>query len=275
VTQPPCTDRRRTQVLFPTSAEHAAILATRHQAPFIAGASAAQLGWNKACIWPEQAISLQGLEQLRGCKRALDHWCIGALTRLSELTSNSTLCSELPAFGESLLGVGAPGIRHLATLGGNIGFGGDLLPLLLVLDTQLDWLQGGSDIQQSALNDWLTKPPAHALITQVRIPLPSPQQRIQMEKLASREAFNPPLLNIASSWHWAQPENIRLAAGGAGLTPRRLSSCEQAFSGDATLIPTADTLLPLLARDLPELADRPLLPIAANLLLDQWSASRL
>ena len=113
------------------------------------------------------------------------------------------------------------------------------------------------------------------MITRIRIPLPGPGRQLRMEKLASREAFNPPLLNIASSWHWAQPENIRLAAGGAGLTPRRLSSCEQAFSGDATLIPTADTLLPLLARDLPELADRPLLPIAANLLLDQWSASRL
>ena len=82
-------------------------------------------------------------------------------------------------------------------------------------------------------------------------------------------------MNIASSWQWQPFAQAHLAAGGAGLAPRRLRSCEQAFSDDATLIPTAATLLPLLARDLPEQAAQPLLPIAANLLLDQWSASRL
>ena len=275
MTSPPCPDRRHTQVLFPSSAEDAAVLATRHQAPYLAGASAAQLGWSKNTGWPAKAISLQALEELRGCQRAVDHWSIGALARLSELASDRALCRELPALHAALLGVGAPGIRHLATLGGNIGFAGDLMPILLVLDTQIDWLLGAAELQQSALSDWLPDAPEHALITRIRIPLPGPGRQLRMEKLASREAFNPPLLNIASSWQWQPFAQAHLAVGGAGLAPRRLRCCEQVFSRDATLIPTADTLLPLLASDLPELADRPLLPIAANLLLDQWSASRL
>jgi|TARA_B100001059_G_scaffold207531_1_gene219129 CO/xanthine dehydrogenase FAD-binding subunit len=275
VTLPPCPDRRHTQVLFPSSAEEAAILASRHQAPYLAGASAAQLGWSKSTGWPAKAISLHALDDLQGCRRAVDHWSIGALARLSELTSNRALCRELPTLHGALLGVGAPGVRHLATLGGNIGFAGDLMPILLVLDTQVDWMQGAGPLHQSALSDWLSQAPEHALITRIRIPLPGPGRQLRMEKLASREAFNPPLLNIASSWQWQPFAQAHLAAGGAGLAPRRLRSCEQAFNGDATLIPTAATLLPLLARDLPEQAAQPLLPIAANLLLDQWSASRL
>lgn len=272
MTLPPSSDRRRTRILFPTSAAHAAILAARHQAPYLAGASAAQLGWNKMHLWPEQAVSLHALDELQGCQRTPNYWSIGALVRLSELTSNPQLCHELPALQSALLGVGAPGIRHIATLGGNIGFAGDLLPVLLVLDAQLDWRLSDGDIRQGALTDWLKAPPQHGLITCIRIPLPDSEQCVQIEKLASREAFNPPLLNIASSWNWSQPENTRLAAGGAGLAPRRLSRCEQAFSPDSA---PADRLLPLLASDLPELADQPLLQVAANLLLAQRSASRL
>ncbi|MEL0169153.1 MAG: FAD binding domain-containing protein [Pseudomonadaceae bacterium] len=267
-------DRRDTRILFPSSAEDAAMLAARHQAPYIAGASAAQLGWNKTDNWPEQAISLQALDELRGCQRTKDHWSIGALTRLSELSRNHALCEDLPALHDALLGVGAPGIRHIATLGGNIGFAGDLLPTLLVLDAQIDWLQSGAALQQGALSDWLSQQPRHALITRIRIPIPDPEQRVLMEKLSSREAFNPPLLNIASSWHLRAPAELRLAAGGTGLMPRRLRHCEQALIVNQAQPLTGKALMLPLARDLPELTNQPLLPVAANLLQAQWSESR-
>ena len=94
-----------------------------------------------------------------------------------------------------------------------------------------------------------------------------------MEKLASRSAFNPPLLNIASSWQWQPQPDLRLAAGGASLRPRRLRACEQALAATADQPLTTRTLLPLLAADLPELAEQPLLQIAANLVQAQWHGS--
>ena len=273
MTLPPYPDRRHTRILLPTSVEHAAVLAARHQAPYIAGASAAQLGWSKAGCWPEQAINLHPLDELRGCQQEGDHWSIGALTRLSSLTTQPLLRNALPALHEALTGVGAPGIRHIATLGGNIGFGGDLVPTLLVLDAQVDWLQGNGERQRSTLSDWLLQPPAHALITHIRIPPQASGQRVFMEKLASREAFNPPRLNIASCWQWQALTEHRLAASGAGLAPRRLRHCEQALTDSERLLTTSD-LQPLLARDLPELINQPLLKVAANLLHAQWSKSR-
>lgn len=258
---------------MPASAKEACALARYHSAPYMAGASALQLGWNKTGRWPEHVVSLNAINTLHGCHRAADHWSLGALSRLSELTRNPDLCAELPVLETALLGVGAPGIRHIATLAGNIGFAGDLLPTLLVLDARLDWLDENGADQQTLLADWLTAPPAHALITRVRLPLPQPQQHLHMEKLASRSAFNPPLLNIASSWQWQPQPDLRLAAGGAGLRPRRLQACEQALAATADRPLTARTLMLLLAADLPELAEQPLLQIAANLVRAQWHGS--
>lgn len=273
MTSPICPDRRQTRILTPASAVEASALAKRYGAPYMAGASALQLGWNKSAHWPEYVISLHAIKTLHGCHRAADHWSLGALTRLSELARNSALCAELPVLETALLGVGAPGIRHLATLAGNIGFAGDLLPTLLVLDARLDWLDEDGTDQQSLLANWLTASPPHALITRVRLPLPAKTQHLRMEKLASRGAFNPPLLNIASSWQWQPRPDVRLAAGGAGLRPRRLRGCEQALAATAAQPLAASALLPLVAADLPELAEQPLLQVAANLIQAQWRGS--
>jgi len=58
---------------MPASAKEACALARYHSAPYMAGASALQLGWNKTGRWPEHVVSLNAINTLHGCHRAADH----------------------------------------------------------------------------------------------------------------------------------------------------------------------------------------------------------
>lgn len=213
-------DRSNTQILFPRSAVEAVAMAKEHKAPYIAGATALQLGWNKNTQWPAVAVALGGLSELTGTQRLTDSWQLSALTSMTQLINNKALAEELPLLRQAALGVGAAGVRQLATLAGNIGFAGDLLPSLLVLDAQVLWL-GVDGEQLQSLASWLISPPPYGLIIAVRIPIPAALSITRMEKLLSRSAFNPPLLNLASYQRWQdqQLQSLQVAIGGAAISP--------------------------------------------------------
>lgn len=269
------TDRTQTHILFPQSAFEAVALAVRHQAPYIAGATALQLSWNKTANWPTQAIALSGLSELIGCKRLASSWQLGALTSLAELANNSALAEDMPLLSQAAVSVGAAGVRQLGTLAGNIGFAGDLLPSLLVLDTQVLWIDGHGRSQQQPLTQWLEAPQSQGLITALQIPVPLAGSLTRMEKLASRSAFNPLLLNVASlqCWQEGQLQKLRLAIGGntiqpclLPISPHLLPLQDSRRVLNTALRATLDSILPLgcAQRDY-------LISAGANLLCDQLS----
>lgn len=265
-------DRSNTQILFPRNAIEAVAMATENKAPYIAGATALQLGWNKNTQWPAVAVALGGLSELAGTQRLTDSWQLGALTSMTQLINNKALAEELSLLRQAALSVGAAGVRQLATLAGNIGYAGDLLPSLLVLDAQVLWL-GLHGEQQQSLASWLSNPPTQGLITALRIPIPAAESVARMEKLLSRSAFNPPLLNLASCQRRQnnQLQSLRLAVGGSAipacLLPVTASQLQAAGStADLTSL-LRDALSDTLSADCPQ--RHYLISAGANLLCAQ------
>lgn len=69
---------------------------------------------------PPQLASLKNLQELKGIKRRGQALQIGAMTTLSELALSPAVKKDLPVLYEAVLGVAAPPIRNVATIGGNV-----------------------------------------------------------------------------------------------------------------------------------------------------------
>lgn len=182
-------------------------------ARYFAGGTALQLGWPDGRA-DHPVIDLGRLPSGPDVVMAQDRLTISAFARLEDLRRDGIVAEQLPALGRAIASVGAVGVRHLATLGGNVAWGpGDLVPLFLVLDA----LVVGAESGRRPLADRLVAP-GDDLLVAVEIPLPAPDA-IRFEKVAGREAFAPGLVTVAAA---IGPDGPRAAVGGGPVTPRRL-----------------------------------------------------
>jgi len=89
---------------------------------------------------PKVFADLSGLSELNYVKREGRTVKIGALTTIADLAASPLLDSRYAVFREVAAKFGAPPIRNVATVGGNIcaaSSSEDLLPVLLVLDAKV------------------------------------------------------------------------------------------------------------------------------------------
>ena len=70
---------------------------------------------------------------------------VGAATTLEAMRRDASVWMRARRLAEAIDAIGAPGVRHLATLGGNIGWRwGDTLPALLAADAWVILAEGGA-----------------------------------------------------------------------------------------------------------------------------------
>lgn len=168
---------------------------------------------------------------------------IGAAVRLERLRADACVQARAPLLAAACRTLGGLPVRHLATLGGNIGWRhGDTLPALLALQAHVEIvpLQGASPepaglaLRGMSLVDCLALP-RMPLILAVRVPgagsgaLSAARWQV-FEKIGWRAAFSPSRLAIAAARRSARGDNAArawcVAAVGATLSARRLVATE-------------------------------------------------
>lgn len=203
----------------PASAPEAQrILDTLDASAAIAGGTALQLGWPEGVAPATVLVDVSRLPGARGLTWPDDETApavrIGCATTLAALARDASLRFALPLLAQAVDAIGAPGVRTLATLGGNLGWRhGDTVAALLVLDASVELAHG--DWMRVA--DWLAHP-RPPLAVAVHIPLGHGPG--WFEKVGGREAFSPSRLTIAAC-------GGRLAAVAADLPGRRLRAAER------------------------------------------------
>ncbi|HXY12811.1 MAG TPA: FAD binding domain-containing protein [Thermoplasmata archaeon] len=158
---------------------------------------------------------------------------VGSTLPLRSLEEDPDVARRHPGLFQAIRAVGGVPLRHRATLGGNLGRAApasDLLPVLLVLDAEVDVVgPSGSrsvSVDQFLLGSRRTTLARGELIRSVRFPEPRPSaylwQRVRpandISQVAVAAAFSP------SDRHW------RLAVGGIPPRAVRLPEAERALS---------------------------------------------
>lgn len=195
------------QLLWPHSPDHAQALRAAHPgARFVAGGTALQQEWGErqrapadCCLVPLHKLqALQGIE-LIGAGSALR---IGAGSALETVRTHPLVSAHAPLLAEALGQLGALGVRHLGTLGGNVAWRwGDSTPALLVLEAQAECAPApGAPLPLAQLLAWPESD--WPLVLALHIPLQPGRPCVQavFEKAAARAAFAPARLRLALRW---------------------------------------------------------------------------
>lgn len=216
------------RILRAGSLREAAEQATRFasEARLVAGATALQLEWQRGVRPPPYLIDLNGLTELNGVGESADGAIrIGALTRLCEL--EKVIARQFPLLAEAVRRIAAPGVRQLATIGGNIAAGaGCLIPPLLALSASVEIFDETSASQVMPLRHWLSPAASRKgiIVSILVLPLP-PRHRATHRKIGLRAAFSPSVIGAAGVLALDPRDRItsaQLAVGGGIVPPRCL-----------------------------------------------------
>lgn len=222
-------------VLRPTSLRQSLQMVIEHEgARFVAGGTALQLEWAKGLPKPPTMISLGDIPGLTGISLSGDMIRIGALTPLSTVCSDATINARLPLLAAAARMVAAPGVRNLATVGGNItGRAGCLLPSLLALDATLDVSRIGGRAHENLLH-WLSLPIRQdEVVEAICLSSMAPDGRWTQRKTGLRAAFTPSMIGVAGliELDGDHVRTGRFAVGGGIVPPARLRRAEMLLEG--------------------------------------------
>ncbi|MCP3858700.1 MAG: hypothetical protein GY704_03520, partial [Phycisphaeraceae bacterium] len=239
------------RVLSPVTLEAALrIRADLPEAQLVAGATDLGVQWTKArkaaAVWidlgrvPElRGVTVCEVEPDRsgdepvdgGAARAIE---AGAMATWAELLERSR--TDLPEFASILERFGGPQIRNSGTIGGNIMNASsiaDSLPLLSVMDASLELASPEGrrrvDVNRFFSANRRTVIQADELLVSVRIPLPSPHQRLRLHKVSRRHDLDIATVSaaICLTVDDGRITQAAIALGGVGPTVRRLEGVER------------------------------------------------
>jgi xanthine dehydrogenase small subunit len=206
-------------------------------AQWICGATDLGLSLSRQQIQGAHFIALDRIEELHSLRIEADFVRIGAAMPLTRLERE--VQGALPALDDLLPWFAARQIKNRATLGGNLGSAspiGDLLPLLLALDAEIE-LAGPDGRRQVAATQFFrdyrkTELRSDELIVAIHIPRHS--GRVQAGyKVAKRQTDD---ISIVAAVFCVgiedgRVEHARLAFGGVAATPKRAVQAESMLSG--------------------------------------------
>ena len=188
-------------------------------------------------VMPRATAGELGADRVVGLARAgLDYvrsygggWAIGAMTSLQ-------VVAELPDPGvlaEAARAVGGWALRTTATVGGNVFVSppyGDLLPVLLALDAELE-LVGPDGPRVISLSE--AEPVSGEILVEVRVP--SVRGVAAYRRCARRAANSPPVASAAVRVRrdGGVVDEARVAVGAVGPRAARFPAAEAALVGSA------------------------------------------
>lgn len=186
----------------------------------------------------ETFLSVSRIPELRSIAREEDALQIGAAVTWAELAESAQ--EIFPELARFLGQFGSPQIRALGTVGGAVAasaYNGDVLPLFLIQNATvtLQSLVGGT--RELSYADFLQKGRCRSgeLLIGVRLPLPAPGERLMLYKVRRRQAFDRSVfcaaVALCLSTMGETITEARIAVGGIGSLPMRLSRAEEVLIG--------------------------------------------
>ena len=166
-------------------------LAANPAATIVAGATDVGVRANKTHRLPTTILDLNRIEELDYVRIEGGELCAGA--RASWTSLGAAVAEELPEFARIVSLFGAPQIRHVGTIAGNIANASpiaDSLPLLLVMEATLV-LASASGRRELNINNFYRGYKQFdlrrgELIAEVRIPLPPEGELLRLYKVSRR-----------------------------------------------------------------------------------------
>lgn len=205
------------------------------KARLIAGGTDLLVKMKRELLHPEVLISLSRVSELRFIKDGNDSIRIGAGTTLSELEHNPEIGESLSALFEAVRSMGAPAIRNMGTIGGNLGNASpaaDTAPPLLAFGAQLRLasLRGERvvPVEDFFLSPGKTILSPDELILEIIIPRPSLNSGSAFLKLG-RVSYDMAKISVAVflEREGERCRTCRVAFGSVAPTPVRAPSVEK------------------------------------------------
>lgn len=208
------------------------------QATLVAGATDIGVRINKSLTIPPVIIDLNRVEELAGARIESGELVLGARTNW---TTIADICRDaVPEFHKIISVFGAPQIRHVGTIGGNVANASpiaDSLPFLHVMEATLE-LRSTRGTREMNINDFYRgykqfdlRP--GELITRVRVPLPVEDELLKLYKVSRRRDLDIASFTAAIRLR-LDGENISRAAiafGAVGPTVIRARKVEAFLRG--------------------------------------------
>lgn len=215
-------------VIVPTTlAEALAALADSPAATVVAGGTDVMVEVNFGHRSVSDVVMVNRVAELRTWRHEADVLHLGAGVTWSEIES-SPIAEWVPALAQAARTVGSPQIRHVGTVGGNLGTcspAGDGLPVLAALDAIVH-LASADGARSLPFGDYMVGPKRTArrpgeLITGVTVPVLGGWQGYS--KVGVRNAM---VIATASVALVADAGSVRLALGSVGPTILRCPEAE-------------------------------------------------
>jgi xanthine dehydrogenase small subunit len=215
-------------------------LAANPGARVVAGATDLGVRVNKSGQLPATILDLNRVAELDYVRVHRDALVAGARANWTALLAACS--SAAPEFARILERFGAPQIRHVGTIGGNIANASpiaDSLPFLFVMEATLT-LASAAGRREVAINDFYhgykqfdLRP--DELIVEVRIPLPAADEQLRLHKVSRRRDLDISTFTAAIRMRLdgEQIERASIALGGVGPTVVRARRAEQFLVGQA------------------------------------------
>ena len=224
------------------------------------------LSWFKDRIKrPKAVIDISNIAELKGIRETPDGVEIGALETLTTIERNPIIKAKYRVLSDAAAKVAAPQIRNQGTLGGNACYAdtpegvnrehalfdtdrcvavtpSDTGPALVALDAKFVIRSSKGERVITAEEFFIgphiditrmtsTKP--EEILVAIRIPATFANAHFYFEKVADRNVWDFPLVNVASAIVVKNGviDNARIACGGVSCVPRRLTAVEQIVKG--------------------------------------------
>ncbi|HJN74442.1 MAG TPA: FAD binding domain-containing protein [Myxococcota bacterium] len=227
----------------------------------LAGGTEVMVAINAGRLEPQLLLDISRAEELTRIERTRRFMRIGALATCTDIARALDVQRRAPILVEACRSLGSPQVRNRATLGGAIGTlspTGDLLPVLLVLDAEIEVASTTRGPRTVPVGDMLGglrtgRIRSDELITAVRIPHPRPGDETIYRKVGGQRIHGVAMVLFAGRLQLVEGvvEEARVVFGCLGPTARRCSRVEQALVGG----PPDSKVASLLAEDITPMTD--------------------
>jgi CO/xanthine dehydrogenase FAD-binding subunit len=225
-------------------------------AVLLAGGTDLMAQWHNNRSTPERVISISNLKELSFIKEDRGIIEIGALTTHTEISENKLIKKGVPVLAYAASLIGAPAIRNMGTIGGNIANASpaaDLPPVLLIYDSSLV-LRSKTQLRELKLYEFYkgyknTVIKSDEIIYSIKVPIPDAVDKVEFYKVGTRQAQSIAKVSLAGflKKEKKEVEVVRLAAGSVAPVPIRLFEVEKYITGKpltrSVVADACDTLL--------------------------------
>jgi CO/xanthine dehydrogenase FAD-binding subunit len=221
-------------------AEALALKAARPGSRALLGGTDLLAQWQAGAARPDEVIALEPLHELKRLEVSADRAVIGAGVTHHVLAHDAAVRAGWPALAEAALTIGAPAIRNMGTVGGNLANASpaaDLPPALLAYDAEVE-IASPHATRRVAIAWFFTAyrridlGPDELLVA-VSVPRPPSGSHSSYQKVGTRAAQSIARVGLAGCLALQDDTvaHVRLAAASVAAVPTRLPPVEAFLLG--------------------------------------------